>query len=261
MKSKLFLFFIIICAFLVIGVEYLPLINPNLTNFQSSNLAPNFKHVFGTDFLGRDIFSRTIFGLKTSIIIGFFAGILTTILAFIYAGISQIFKISSVFEHIIDAFLAVPNILFIMIFSTITSGEILDMILVIAIFSWMSSAKVFITNIKVIKTSPYILQAKCFCDSKFKLLFFEILPNLKGLFLSLFAINIAHSMAYEATLSFFGMGGDLSLISLGLMLNESTSAVLMGSWWVGFFPGFVLFLVIFAIIYASSKLENQGIKV
>lgn len=261
MKNKTFYIFISILILLTLNAQYLPLINPNLSNFESSNLSPNLTHIFGTDYLGRDIFSRTIFGLKTSIIIGVLAGFFTTLIAFLYASIAQISHLRRLFEHIIDAFLAVPNILFIMVFSTITDGKVLDMIVVIAIFSWMACAKVFITNINILLKSQFVLQAKSSGANQFELIFFEVLPNLKSLFLSLFAINIAHSMAYEATLSFFGMGGDLSLISLGLMLNESTNAIFMGAWWVGVFPGLILFLIIFSIVFLSSKFENKGIKV
>lgn len=259
MQSKIILIFTLILLFLAIFCESLAPFDPNLSDFSNTNLPPNLTHFFGSDYLGRDIFSRTLFGLRNSLIIGVIAGLISTIIAFLYASLSLIKPLKNSLESGIDAFLSIPNILFIMTFASISGGGIISIILVISLFSWMSSAKVFIGRINLIFQAPFIAQSISFGGGKFKILFYEILPNLKSLFLSLFAINSAHAISHEATLSFFGMAGDLNMISLGLMINESTNALFMGAWWVAFFPGFMLFLLIFCII--SIGKDEKGIKI
>lgn len=259
MRNKIVLFITIILVILAVFSSFIAPFNPNLSDFSNTNLAPNSTHFFGSDFLGRDIFSRTLYGLKNSLIIGTIAGFIATIIAFLYASLSLIKPLQNSLQSGIDAFLSIPNILFILTFASITGGGIISIILVIALFSWMSSAKVFIGRINLLYQSPFIIQSMSLGASKFKVLFYEVLPNLKGLFLSLFAINSAHAISHEATLSFFGMAGDLNMISLGLMINESTNALFMGAWWVAFFPGFMLFLLIFCIV--SITPDDKGIKI
>lgn len=259
MRNKIILIFMAILIFLALFCQILAPFDPNLSDFSATNLAPNLTHLFGSDFLGRDIFSRTIYGLKNSLIIGIAAGFITTIIAFLYASLSLIKPLQNSVQSGIDAFLSIPNILFIMTFASISGGGIINIILVIALFSWMSSAKVFTGQINLLFQAPFIAQSMSFGASKFKLLFYEILPNLKNLFLSLFAINSAHAISHEAMLSFFGMAGDLNMISLGLMINESTNALFMGAWWVAFFPGMMLFLLIFCIVSITPK--DKGIKI
>lgn len=259
MKNKLSFLILLILLILAVFCDVLAPFDPNLSDFSNTNLAPNKVHFFGSDFLGRDIFSRSLYGLKNSLIIGIIAGFISTVIAFLYASLCLIKPLQNALQSGIDAFLSIPNVLFILTFASITGGGIISIILVISLFSWMSSAKVFIGRINLLFQSPFVFQSKSFGATKFKLVFYEILPNLKELFLSLFAINSAHAISHEATLSFFGMAGDLNMISLGLMINESTNALFMGAWWVAFFPGFMLFLLIFCIV--SITPDDKGIKI
>ena len=82
MRNKIILFITIILVILAVFSSFIAPFNPNLSDFSNTNLAPNSTHFFGSDFLGRDIFSRTLYGLKNSLIIGTIAGFIATIIAF-----------------------------------------------------------------------------------------------------------------------------------------------------------------------------------
>ncbi len=264
MKNLSFIVFtgIFILLFLsAIFAGYITDIDPNFVDLLDANVMPNKNFIFGTDALGRDMLSRTLYGLRTSLMIGLIAGFLCTMFAFIYAYIGSFERFYTVCERVIDMFLSIPNILFIMIFSSVTSGGIFIIITIIALCSWMQSAKVLIANIRLQLKSPYVLQAKSNGASSSQIIFLEILPNLKNILISLFTINVAHSISLEATLSFFGIGTSLDVVSLGLMIQESIEALFIGSWWVFLFPTIVLLLLILSIVFISAKFENRGIKI
>ena len=263
---KIYKFFLAVFVFFVILAVFAPFFapfDPNFSDFQNVNLAPSQTHIFGTDFMGRDLLSRVFYALRTSLIVGVGASFITTLIASFYAYIATLNSnfIKEFFDRLIDAFLSLPSIIFIMIFSSISGGRLFAIILIIGLCSWMQSAKVILGALKTMLKSDFIAQAKINGATHFKLIFFEALPNLKALLFTLFGINAAHAIAMEATLSFFGVGSDLSAISLGLMLNESTQALFMGSWWVVLFPGAVLFLLILSFAILSTSSNGKGIKI
>ena len=247
---KIYKFFLAIFVFFVILAIFAPFFapfDPNFSDFQNVNLAPNQTHIFGTDFMGRDLLSRVFYALRTSLVVGVGASFITTLIASFYAYIATLNSnfIKELFDRLIDAFLSLPSIIFIMIFSSISGGRLFTIILIIGLCSWMQSAKVILGALKTMLKSDFIAQAKINGATHFKL----------------FGINAAHAIAMEATLSFFGVGSDLSAISLGLMLNESTQALFMGSWWVVLFPGVVLFLLILSFAILSTSSNGKGIKI
>ncbi len=252
--------FILLCLSAVFA-GYITDVDPNYVDLFNANETPNKNFIFGTDAMGRDIFSRTLYGLRTSLMIGLLAGFLCTLLAFIYAYMGSFDKLYTICERLIDMFLSIPNILFIMIFSSVSSGGVFIIMIIIAICSWMQSAKVLISNIRLHLKTPYVLQAKSNGATTTQIIFFEILPNLKNILISLFTINVAHSISLEATLSFFGIGTSLEVVSLGLMIQESIEALFIGSWWVFLYPGLVLLFLVLSVVFISAKFENKGIKI
>ncbi len=200
--------------------------------------------------------------MQNSLIIGICAGFLSTFIAILYASFASLNdKTNVILERLIDAFLSIPSILFIMLFSSISTGSIFVITIIIGFFSWMQSTKVFTQNFRISLKSNYVLQAKILGANHFELIFMEILPNLKNLILTLFGINITHAITTEATLSFFGIGCDLNQISLGIILNESLQALFLGAWKNFFYPCFVLFLLILSIMILTGSIEKKGIKI
>ncbi|MBE9818439.1 ABC transporter permease [Campylobacter concisus] len=236
---------------------------PNFTDFMAVNLAPSSEHIFGTDILGRDNLIRVAYALKNSLLILLLAGFLTTLFSLIYAyfGTSKSRVCESLFDKGLDAFLSIPNIVFIMLFSSFSSGDLLITSFIIAICSFMQGAKVFMQNLRLNKKCDYAEQAVINGAGKFSLICFEILPNLKHLIISIFGINAINAVVMEATLGFFGVGSDANKISLGIMLNESKEALFLGSWWMVLFPGMTLFLLILATSIITSNSKNGNIKI
>lgn len=265
MKNRFFYFYLsifLILLFLAIFASVISPFEPNFQDFSNSNIKPNAKYFFGTDIFGRDIFSRVLYGLKTSLFIGILAGFLSTFFAFFYAYLASINrKFNLVLERLIDGFLSIPNILFIMLFSSFGDGNTFYIVLIIASFSWMQSSKVFIQNLEISLKSDYAMQAKILGANHFELIFFEILPNLKNLFVTLFGINFVSAVSSEATLSFFGIGSNLNQISLGIILQESIQALFMGYWWNFLLPCFMLFLLIICVMLLTGSFEKKGIKI
>ncbi|MCI6989694.1 MAG: ABC transporter permease [Campylobacter sp.] len=231
-------------------------INIEASDLRNMMKPPSNEHYFGTDMLGRDVFLRIIFGLRVSLIVGFFSAFFGCLIGVIYALFVLISPkfVAGVLAKINDFFLSLPTILFVMFFCAIFKASILSVIIIISLTSWMQTAKVMKDEFTKISKMSFIDTAIILGASKISLIFREILPNCINILLVLFSVSFAHAISTEAVLSFFGLGIPLTTPSLGNMLNNAVEASLLGLWWVVFFPGFTLFVVVMALLIISDYL-------
>ncbi|ASM34345.1 peptide ABC transporter, permease protein [Campylobacter sputorum subsp. bubulus] len=260
MKKFLFAFLIIIVlAILALFAPFITHFNPDYVNLESARLAPNSTYIFGTDMLGRDILTRILYALRISLIVGFFSAFFSCFIGVIYAFLAAISPkiIDHIMMRIVDGFLAMPMMLFIMFFSAILDAGIINMIVVISLSLWMQTARVMRNEYEKISSQEFVKSAIVLGSSKINIIFKEILPNLFSILMVFFSINFAHAIATEAVLSFFGIGVPVGKASLGNMLNDSTNAMFVGAWWIIFYPGIVLFLLIICVLYIGNFIEQK----
>lgn len=259
---KKFIFAFLLIAVFVILAIFAPNIahfNPDEVALDFAKLAPNSAHIFGTDILGRDLFTRILFALRISLIVGFFSAFFSCFIGLVYAFIAAISPkfIDHIMMRIVDGFLAMPMMLFIMFFSAILDAGVLNMIVIISLSLWMQIARVMRNEYEKISSCEFVKSAIVLGSSKLNIIFKEILPNLLSILMVFFSINFAHAIATEAVLSFFGIGVPVGKASLGNMLNDATNAMFVGAWWIIFYPGIVLFLLIICVLYIGNFIEQK----
>lgn len=242
-------------ATLLIIAFIMPFFNFNESNINALHLAPSLEHFFGTDLLGRELFSRLFVALRNSFIIGILGSFLALSFALIFVLLSRLF-FYNFWIRMLDMFLALPALLLMMFFASFMNGGFVMMIFIIALGHWSFMAKILESELTRIENLDFYKASIVLGSSKIKAFFKEALVVLKSLIFVLFVLNIVHSIATEATLSFFGLGLAFEIPSLGNILNDATKAIFIGAWWIVVFPVLALLALILPLLYLGTYLQK-----
>ena len=227
------------------------------TNFSIMNQMPSFEHIFGTDWLGRDMFQRTMKGLGLSIQIGAGAAILSTIIAIALALISSFSKyLDSFIMWVVDLFLSVPHILLIIIISISLGGGALGVILGVALTHWTTLTRVLRAEIKKIKTSAYVKLSKNLGKSKWFIFRKQIFPLIISQIIVGTILIFPHAIMHEAGVTFLGFGLSPHEPAIGIILSESMKYLATGNWWLALFPGIALLIVVLLFDIAGENIKK-----
>ncbi|MBF7046617.1 ABC transporter permease [Campylobacter volucris] len=256
---KIYLALFFISIILAVFAPYINSYDPNLIDLNKAKQAPNLIHIFGTDLLGRDLFARILYALRVSLLVGILAAFLSVVFALFYVFLTRFFAYAF-FARVLDMLLALPSLLVIMFFQSFLAGSIWSMIFIIALGHFAFVAKVLDTHINKFQKLEFYQNAIILGSTKTKALFKELLPACWNLLFVLFVLNIAHAITSEATLSFFGLGVDLSTPSLGNILNEVSKSVFLGFWWMIVFPVMFILLLILPLLALGNDMQ-EGIKI
>lgn len=233
--------------------------NPTYMDLTSCNVAPNQEFLFGTDTLGRDIFSGIWYGGRLSISIGFFATIISTFIAVVYGSISGIAPawLDTLMMRFTEIFLSVPSLLIVLFVQAILGdANVLSLSIVIGITSWASIAKVIRTEVRQIRSSEYVVASRCMGGRFFHILGVHLAPNFIASIMFMVVMNIRTAIVTESTLSFMGMGLPLEIISWGSMLSLAEKALMTQSWWMILIPGGFLVTLLMCVTNIGNYIRK-----
>lgn len=231
--------------------------NSLVTNFSSRNLAPSLEHFFGTDWMGRDMFTRTMKGLGLSIQIGAFASVISTIIAVILGLSSSINKyFDLIVNWLIDLFSSIPHLLLIILISISLGGGSYGVIIAVGLTHWTSLARVLRAEIKQINRSEYVQISKSFGKNKLWIARKHILPLILSQIILGTILIFPHAIMHEASVTFLGFGLSPHEPAIGIILSESMKYLATGSWWLAFFPGIALLIIILLFDLIGDNLQR-----
>jgi peptide/nickel transport system permease protein len=217
--------------------------NPKKTMVGKTVQPPSLTHLLGTDEMGRDLFSRLIWGGRTALYVGISVMFLSSVIGIIIGSLSGYFMgaIDSFFMRLSDILVSLPNIILIIAaISMLRIRGINAIILIQGFLGWMSLSRIVRSEFLTLKERPYIEASKVIGVSDIRIIFRDILPNALTSVIVVATINVATYILTEASLSFLGLG-DASVISWGSMLNAG-KRYMSTAWWMAMFPGIFLFL-------------------
>ena len=219
--------------------------------------APSIEHIFGTDRLGRDVFARILEGGKTSLIIGFLAASISSIIGLFIGITAGYFKgnIDRTITIIIDLFLTFPTFFLLLALVSYMQATLAILIIVISITGWMGMSRMIRSESFAIGNRPFIKVLKIADVSSFKIIFKYFAPLLAPIFLISFTFGVGGSILAESGLSFLGLGINPPMMSWGSLLSDG-KAVIDIAWWVSFFPGLMIFIITFSLMQISDYLQN-----
>lgn len=237
--------------------------DPKFMDLANSNVSPNNIFYFGTDSMGRDIFSGIWYGGKISLFIGIFSTIISTAIAIIYGSISGMAPewIDDVMMKAIEIFLSIPSILVIIFVQAIIgSSSPISISIVIGVVSWMNIAKIIRSEVRQIRNSEYILAAEIMGGNFFYIVKQHLIPNFVSSIMFMVVSNIGSAIGTEATLSFLGIGLPIEIISWGSMLSLAQDALLSNYWWIIVIPGVFLVTTLVCIANIGNYMRRKNIK-
>jgi peptide/nickel transport system permease protein len=248
---------IVFCLFAIaILAPFVAPYDPNAINVKHVLEAPSFSHPFGTDDLGRDIFSRVIYGSRISLAVGFVAVGIATIIGIIFGALSGYYGgwLDTIIMRFVDIMLSIPTFFLILAVIAMLEPSIWNIMIVIGITSWMGVARFVRAEFLSLKEREFVLSARALGASDFRIIFRHILPNAMSPVLVSAVLGIAGAVLVESALSFLGIGVQPPTASWGNILTIGKDNIEI-AWWISVFPGLAIFITVLAY-----NLLGEGIR-
>lgn len=258
-KNKLFLF----GALVIVILSIIALLAPLFTVYDLSQISikealepPSLRHFFGTDMLGRDVFTRMVFATRIALLIGLIAVGISTTIGLVLGSIAGYFggKIDAMIMRFTDLMLCFPSFFLILTVIAFVGPNIYNIMIIIGITGWMGIARLIRAEILSLKEREFIIAAKALGASPAYIIFKHLIPNGLGPVLVSFVFGVAGAILTESGLSFLGLGVQPPNPSWGNILMESKSVLGVANWLI-IFPGLAILVTVLAF-----NLVGEGIR-
>jgi len=219
-------------------------------------LPPSPEHPFGTDELGRDVFSRMVYGARVSLEVGFVAAGLATLVGVLLGALAGYYggKVEALIMRFTDMMLCFPTFFLILAVIALLEPSIVNIMAVIGLTSWMGVARLVRAEFLTLKERDYVIAARSLGASDARIIFRHILPNSLAPVLVALTLGVAGAILTESGLSFLGLGVQPPLASWGNILNQGKANIEI-AWWLSLFPGLAILVTVL-----GYNLLGEGIR-
>ncbi len=216
-----------------------------VVNFDVANQSPSLAYPFGTDWLGRNMFVRTVKGLTLSFWVGLLAAFISALIALLLSLLILLNKtLDAIVTGLIDLFLALPHIVTLILISFMVGGGLNGVVIAMALTHWPRLARLLRAEIMQIKDTEYITASRNMGKSWFWIARHHIFPHLIPQLIIGFILTFPHAILHEASITFLGFGLSSEKPAIGLILSEAMGYLSSGMWWLALFPGLLLLLMV-----------------
>jgi len=219
--------------------------------------APTAEHIMGTDSLGRDEYTRVLYGGRISISIGIFSALVGTVLGTLVGALAGFYggRLDNFLMRFTDTAYSIPSLPVLIILSSYTNSAIPMMILIIGLLSWMATARVVRGSVLSVKENEYIEAAKCVGVREARVIVRHILPNILGPIIVGTTLGVGNAIIIESSLSFLGLGVQPPTPTWGNMLQES-QVTMASEPWLTIFPGVAILIIVLCINFIGDGLND-----
>ncbi len=251
---------------LVLMAVFAPLVapmDPNTQNLLARLKQPGFEsrgavYLLGSDELGRDVLSRTIYGARVSLLVAFASVILSGVFGSILGMVAAFYRgwVETIIMRLVDIVLSVPAILLAIITVAVLGPSLYNVVIVLALTRWPRYARVAYGQTLSVANMPYVRLSRFMGAGWFRLLWRHILPNIAGALIVVATLEFGLMVLFEAGLSFLGLGVQPPTASWGAMLSTGRNYV-GNAWWIATFPGLALFLLVLSINLIGDHVRDR----
>lgn len=239
--------------------------------------APSYRHWFGTDVHGRDLFSRVLYGAQVSLLVGLVGAAVSLVIGVLWGAVAGYAggRVDSVLMRIVDMLYSLPSILFVIVLLTtlegvmkrwladgssalVGSARLFFLVLGLGGFSWLTMARIVRGQVLSLRQRAFVEAARVLGASPGRILFRHILPNTLGVIIAYLALTIPAIMLYESFLSYLGLGIQPPMASWGSLIAEGADQLnpFRIYWWLLAFPGAFLVTTLLALNFLGDGLRD-----
>lgn len=214
-------------------------------DFDQKNQSPSLSHLFGTDWLGRDMLARVLKGLTLSLAVGVIAAFISTLIALVLSLLATVNKVMDhVVSWLIDLFLSVPHLVTLVLISFVVGGGFKGVVIGLSLTHWPSLARLLRAELLQIRNMEYVEVSRRLGKSRMWIARRHFMPHLIPQLIVGFTLLFPHAILHEAAVTFLGFGLSPEQPAIGIILSESMQYLSTGMWWLAFFPGLSLLLMV-----------------
>lgn len=227
-------------------------------DYGQKNLVPSAAHPFGTDHMGRDMLLRSVKGMSISLQIGIAAAFVSSCIALVLGTLSAAFggKVDQFVLWLVDLCMGVPHILLILMISVMMGGGIMGVSVGVIVTHWPRLTRIIRAEVMQLRRQPYILAARQYGYSWMTVARRHFVPHVLPQYIIGLVLLFPHAIMHEAGISFLGYSLPLDMPAIGIILSESMRYLALGMWWLAFFPGFLLLLVVLIFDRLGAALRD-----
>ncbi len=240
-----------------------PLITPYLPDtidLEDRRAAPSLEHLFGTDELGRDVFTRTLYGARVSLVIGLLAAAVTAAIGVTIGAVAGYLRgwIDNILMRITDTMLSVPRLPLLMIAAAIFEPSVATLIILIGVVGWMETARVIRSEFLSLRQRTYVEAARATGMVPARIVVRHLLPAAAPAAVVAATLAVGRAVLLESAMSFFGVGIQPPQPSLGNMLYQAQTSMATEPW-LAFFPGIFIFLTVITVFLVGSEVGAKEV--
>lgn len=215
-------------------------------HFAEKDLPPSVKHLFGTDWMGRDMFARTIKGLSVSIYIGLLASCVTSIIALFLGVIAGTFGkcASGIFNWFVDIFMGIPHLILLILISLLLGKGAKGVAIGVIVTHWCSLGRIVQAEVLALKESQFVKASEKLGKTKMWIAFHHIMPHVVPQFIVGLILMFPHAIMHESSITFLGFGLPAEQPAIGIILSEAMKHLTTGMWWLAVLPGISLLMIV-----------------
>lgn len=257
-----------IVLFFVLVAVFAPVIAPgDPTAFVARpHQEPSAAHLFGTEGQGKDVFTQTVWGARTSLIVGFATGLLTTLVGMLIGMSAGYFrgKVDDVLSLLMNLFLVIPGLPLLVVIAAYLRPSLWTIVIALAFTGWAWPARIMRAQTLSLREKDFVSAATVSGESNFRIIFREILPNMASIIVGSMIGSVTYAIGTEAALSAIGLT-NVSEISWGtnLFWAQTNSGLLLGAWWTFIPSGMCIALVAFGLSllnYGMDEITNPRLR-
>lgn len=231
--------------------------SPDETELDQILRPPSLTHLFGTDQLGRDLFSRVLHGGQVSLAVGFIAVALAILVGTLFGAVAGYFGgwLDIVIMRFVDILLALPLIFLLLTIQVLLKPSIYNVMIVIGLTSWMGVARLVRGEILSLREREFVLAARAIGASAFRIITKHVLPNALGPIVVAATLGMGGAILTESVLSYFGLGVQPPQASWGSLLMDAQNYMIQ-AWWLAAIPGLFILITVLCLNFVGDSLQK-----
>ena len=260
-RRKRIVFYITISVIYLVTILIVGLMmNPDkyAVDYSAKFISPSLGHLFGTDFMGRDMFWRCIKGLSNSILIGIFASVVSSFIALLFGVSSAI--IGGWYDRFInwcvDLCMGIPHLILLILISFMLGRGAIGVTVAVSLTHWTGLTRLVRAEVLQVRSAQYVQAAYKMGKSKFQVAISHIIPHVLPVYLIGVVLLFPHAIMHEASITFLGFGLPAEVPAIGVILSEAMKHIATGKWWLALFPGLMLLSVVLLFDVIGENLKQ-----